>query len=67
MRRGGQVTEHFASLAVEDDALVIRSDAVSSEVFLRDWSEQAGDTSGDLHVVVTPDRIYLEKGAEFDA
>ncbi|WP_162924482.1 hypothetical protein [Rubrobacter indicoceani] len=61
VRRGGQVTEHPAVLSVENGALVIRSDATASEVFLRDWKGLI--SSGDLNIVVTPERIYVEKNS----
>lgn len=67
IRRGDQVTEHSAVLSLADDRLVIVSDATSSEVLLRDWTEYVDALPESLHIVVTPDRIYLEKTSEIES
>jgi hypothetical protein len=40
---------------------VLRTDAGRSEVFDREWRRYVGASPDDLQVVITQDRIYLEK------
>jgi len=40
---------------------VLRTDARDSEVFDREWRGYLGGSPDDLQVVITQDRIYVEK------
>jgi len=59
--RRGQLSEHPAVLDKTDDGMVIRTDAGDSEVFDREWRDYLRGSPDDLQVVITQDRIYLEK------
>ena len=59
--RRGQLSEHPAVLDVTEDGMVIRTDARDSEVFDREWSGYLRGSPEVLQVVITQDRIYLEK------
>lgn len=59
--RRGHLSEHPAVLDATDEGIIIRTDAVSSEVFEHDWSGYLRSSPEDLQVVITQDRIYLEK------
>lgn len=58
--RRGELSEHTAALDVSADGLTLRTDAANSKVFERGWSDYLGD-SENLRIVVTRERIYLEK------
>ncbi len=55
--RRGQLSEHKAVLDETDDGVLIRTDAQNSEIFEREWRGYTGE----LQIVITQDRIYLEK------
>lgn len=55
--RRGQLSEHKAVLDETDDGVLIRTDAQNSEIFGREWRSYTGE----LQIVITQDRIYLEK------
>jgi hypothetical protein len=59
--RRGQLSEHPAVLDEVEDGILLRTDARDSEVFDREWRGLMRGSPDDLHVVVTQDRIYLEK------
>jgi hypothetical protein len=59
--RRGQLSEHPAILDEVDDGIVLRTDARESEVFDREWRGYLRRPPQDLQVVITQDRIYLEK------
>lgn len=59
--RRGQLSEHPATLALVEDGIVLRTDARDSEVFDREWRGYLGASSDYLQVVITQDRIYVEK------
>jgi hypothetical protein len=59
--RRGHLSEHPAVLDVVEDGIVLRTDAGRSEVFDREWRRYVGASPGDLQVVITQDRIYVEK------
>src|SRR5918998_2012172 len=59
--RRGQLSEHPAVLDETEDGMLIRTDARDSEVFDREWRELLGGSPDDLQVVITQDRIYVEK------
>jgi hypothetical protein len=59
--RRGQLSEHPAILDLVEDGIVLRTDASDSEVFDREWRSYVQGAPDDLQVVITQDRIYLEK------
>ena len=59
--RRGQLSEHPAVIEATDDGIVLRTDARDSEVFDREWRGYLGGSPDDLQVVITQDRIYVEK------
>jgi hypothetical protein len=59
--RRGQLSEHSAVLDETEDGIVLKTDANDSEVFDREWRGYLRGTPEDLQVVITQDRIYLEK------
>lgn len=59
--RRGELSEHTAVLDVDEDGLILRTDAARSEVFERGWRDYLGNSSENLRIVVTSERIYLEK------
>jgi hypothetical protein len=59
--RRGQLSEHSAVLDLVEDGIVLRTDAHASEVFDREWLGLLRGSPEDLQVVITQDRIYLEK------
>lgn len=58
--RRGNLSEHPASLEENTEGLILKTDAQNSEIFDREWREYVGRPD-ELQVVVTQDRIYLEK------
>ena len=54
-------TEHPVVLDEVDDGIVLRTDARDSEVFAREWRDYLRGSPKDLQVIITQDRIYLEK------
>ena len=59
--RRGQLSEHPAVLDETEDGIVLRTEARDSDVFDREWRSYVRGSPGDLHVIITQDRIYLEK------
>jgi hypothetical protein len=59
--RRGQLSEHPAVLDETEDGMVIRTEASDSEVFDREWRDYLRGSPEDLQVVITQDRIYVEK------
>ena len=59
--RRGQLSEHPATLDETDDGIVLRTEARDSDVFRREWREYLRGSPEDLLVVITQDRIYVEK------
>jgi hypothetical protein len=59
--RRGLLSEHPAILDLVEDGIVLKNDAHNSEVFDREWRGYLGGSPKDLQVVITQDRIYLEK------
>ena len=59
--RRGQLSEHPAVLDETEDGIVLKTDALNSDVFDREWRRYVGGSPNDLHVIITQDRIYLEK------
>lgn len=59
--RRGQLSEHPVVLDESEAGIVLRTDAHESEVFTSEWRSYLRRNPQDLQVVVTQDRIYLEK------
>jgi len=59
--RRGQLSEHPAVLDETEEGIVLRTDARNSEVFDREWRGYLHGSPEDLQIVITQDRIYLEK------
>ena len=59
--RRGQLSEHPAVLDATEEGIVFKTDAKDSEVFNREWRGYMRGSPTDLQVVITQDRIYLEK------
>ena len=59
--RRGQLSEHPAVLDETEEGIVLKTDAKDSEVFDRKWRGYMRGSPTDLQVVITQDRIYLEK------
>ncbi len=59
--RRGRLSEHPVVLEEGDTGIVLRTDAHDSEVFINEWRPYLRRSPQDLQLVVTEDRIYLEK------
>lgn len=59
--RRGQLSEHPAVLEEAPDGILLRTDVQESEVFGREWRGYLRSSPDDLRIVITRDRIYLEK------
>lgn len=59
--RRGNLSEHPVTLEENDNGLILKTEARSSDIFDREWRSYVGRSAEDLQVVVTQDRIYLEK------
>ena len=59
--RRGQLSEHTAVLDENAEGIILRTDARDSDVFAREWRGYLRGSPEDLQLVITRDRIYLEK------
>ncbi len=59
--RRGHLSEHPAVLEETAGGIVLKTEAHASEVFDREWRDYLHRPPEDLRVVITQDRIYLEK------
>jgi hypothetical protein len=59
--RRGNISEHPATLDLIDGGIAIRTRASGSDVFEQEWRSYIGASPEDLQVVITQDRIYVEK------
>jgi hypothetical protein len=59
--RRGELSEHSVVLDENETGLVLMTDAPSSEVFVAEWRDYLRRPPTDLQLVITHDRIYLEK------
>ena len=59
--RRGHLPAHPAVLAETTGGIILRTDARDSDVFDREWRGYLRGSPEDLRVVITQDRIYLEK------
>src|ERR671916_1332304 len=59
--RRGRLSEHPVVLDQNDSGIVLITDARNSEVFTNGWLSYLQRNPEDLQIIVTQDRIYLEK------
>ncbi len=59
--RRGQLSEHPAVLDETEEGIILKTDAKDSDVFDREWRGYLRSSPTDLQIVITQDRIYLEK------
>lgn len=59
--RKGNLSEHPAVLDENEEGILLKTDAHGSDVFDREWRSYLRRPPGDLQIVITQDRIYLEK------
>jgi len=59
--RRGRLSEHPVVLDENEAGVLLITDARESEVFLNEWRDYLRRSPEDLQIVVTQDRIYLEK------
>ncbi len=59
--RRGRLSEHPVVLDENEAGVLLITDARESEVFANEWRSYLRRDEGDLRIVVTQDRIYLEK------
>ena len=59
--RRGMLSEHPVVLDENGGGLLLLTDALTSDVFQNEWRGYLGRPPEDLRIVVTQDRIYLEK------
>jgi hypothetical protein len=59
--RRGRLSEHPVVLDENDEGIVLVTDARNSEVFANGWRGYLRRPAEDLQIIVTQDRIYLEK------
>jgi hypothetical protein len=59
--RRGQLSEHTVVLNESESGILLETDAQDSEVFDKEWRRYLGGSPEDLQLVITQDRIYLEK------
>lgn len=59
--RRGHLSEHEAVMDETEGGLRLETDACTSDVFEREWRSYLHGSPGDLRVVVTQERIYVEK------
>jgi len=64
--RRGQVSEHRAVLDEVDGAILLKTDGKDSDLFDGAWREHLRRDPEDLRLVITQDRIYVEKAQESD-
>ena len=59
--RRGQISEHPVVLDEEGGDIVLKTDAQASEIFNKEWRNYLRILPEDLQLIITRDRIYLEK------
>ncbi len=59
--RRGRLSEHPVVLDETEAGIVLITDARDSDVFVNEWRDYLNRAPEDLRIVVTQDRIYLEK------
>ena len=59
--RRGRISEHPVVLDENESGIVLATDASESDIFAKEWRDYLHRNLGDLQIVITQDRIYLEK------
>lgn len=59
--RRGRLSEHAVVIQEDEKGILLVTDAAESDVFDKEWRHLLGDTSGEVRMIVTQERIYLEK------
>ena len=59
--RRGRLSEHPVVLDENETGILLVTDARESEVFINQWRDYLHRNPEDLQIVITQDRIYLEK------
>jgi len=59
--RKGRISEHPVVLDENESGIVLATDASESDIFAKEWRDYLHRNPGDLQIVITQDRIYLEK------
>ena len=59
--RRGKLSEHRVVLDENETGMVLMTDARESDVIVNEWRDYLRRNQEDLQLVVTQDRIYLEK------
>lgn len=59
--RRGELSEHSVVLDENEKGVVLMTDAAESEVFRHEWQDYLRRPPSDLQIVITRERIYLEK------
>lgn len=59
--RRGLISEHPAVIEEVDGAILLKTKAGTSEVFEREWRPYLRGASEDLRMIVTGNRIYVQK------
>lgn len=59
--RRGKLSDHRVVLDENEAGMVLMTDAGESDVFVNEWRGYLRQDPEDLRLVVTQDRIYLEK------
>lgn len=59
--RRGQLSEHPVVLDEGEESILMKTEARDSEVFDNEWRGYLRGDPEDLRIIITQDRIYLEK------
>ena len=59
--RRGRLSEHPVVMEQTEGGILLVTDATGSDVFDKEWRHLLGNASDEVRLVVTQDRIYLEK------
>ena len=59
--RRGRLSEHPVVLDENEAGVLLITDARESEVFVNEWRDYLRRDPEDLQIIITQDRIYLEK------
>lgn len=59
--RRGKLSEHPVILDENEGGIILITEAKDSEVFANEWRDYLRRSPEDLQMIVTQDRIYLEK------
>lgn len=59
--RRGRLSEHPVVMEEAERGILLVTDATGSDVFDKDWRYLLSNSSEEVRMIVTQDRIYLEK------